>query len=320
MFGHDADYKDSVLERMGLPADTSPERFEEASIQDYLETHYYVKEALKDPTFAQQWNEGKFVTIAKAKDGTRFPLRADTTYYKLKSDGSIGELYFPAMGESYDVHAIQEHLHTPFPFTKKLPKHVKIGFLGPDGKPADAPRRGMAKLWDGFAEIFDDDSPEIARSDLESTPSSEAGSPFVNSPDPKPALPAIPWSSVAADSLGDDSKPRTAPRRAIPELEMPEFPVDLAQPVPAPILPSGMENQMKQTEDWKSPGGVEAEGLEGFLESLDDTDDPTSIPNALDESDDILREDERYKERDDSNENRDESERERREPPEMEEP
>ena len=213
LFGHDADYKDSVLERMGLPTDTSSEQFEEASIQDYLETHYYVKEALKDPTFAQQWNEGKFVTIARAKDGTRFPLRADTTYYELNSDGSIGELYFPAMGESFDVRAIQEHLHTPFPFTKKLPKHVKIGFLGPDGKPADAPRRGMAKLWANFADIFDDDGQEITRSESEAMPSSEAGSPFVNSPEPKPASRILPWSSVATDSPAHDSthKDCTAP-------------------------------------------------------------------------------------------------------------
>ena len=322
--GHDADYKDIVLERMGLPMNASPVEFEETSIQHYLEMHYYVKEALKDPTFAQQWNEGKFVTIARSKDGTRFPLRADTTYYELNSDGSIGELYFPAMGESFDVSAIQEHLHTPFPFTKKLPKHVKIGFIGPDGKPADAPRRGLAKLWGGFADIFDDDGPEITRSESEAAPSSEAElQPPAYASEPKPVSRTSPWSSVA-DSPAHDSTPRTAPRHAVPELEMSEFPADWERPDSASINPSEIENQMKQVEDWKLPGGVEAEELERLLESLEDIDDPTSIPNAPDERE-ILREDERYKDRgnpngnrDESYEEQDESERERREAPEKE--
>ena len=81
---------------------------------------------------------------------------------------------------------------------------------------------------------------------------------------------------------------------------------------------------MKQVEDWKLPDGGEAEELERLLESLEDIDDPTSNPNALDEPE-ILREDERYKGRGDPNGNRDESyeeqdesKRERREAPEKE--
>ena len=315
LFGHDADYKDSVLERMGLPMNASSVEFEETSIQHYLETHYYVKEALKDPTFAQQWSEGKFVTIARAKDGTRFPLRADTTYYELNSDGSIGELYFSAMGESFDVRAIQGHLHTPFPFTKKLPKHVKIGFLGPDGKPADAPRRGMAKIWDGFADIFDDDDPEIARSELEATLPSQAEVQPVNVSEPKPASRTSLWTS-ASDLAADDSTPRSARRHTVPALDMPEFPADLEKANPPSIFPTEMETQIGQAEDWKLPGGVKEEELEGLLESLEDIDDPTSIPNAPDNPE-ILREDERYKDRGDPNGNRDESEGERREAPEM---
>ena len=67
------------------------------------------------------------------------------------------------------------------------------------------------------------------------------------------------------------------------------------------------------------------EELARLLESLEeDIDDPTSNPNVPDEPE-ILREDERYKDRGDPNGNRDESyeeqdesERERREAPEKE--
>ena len=77
-----------------------------------------------------------------------------------------------------------------------------------------------------------------------------------------------------------------------------------------------MKTQIGQAEDWKMPGGVKEEELEGLLESLEDIDDPTSIPNAPNNPE-VLREDERYKDRGDSNGNRDESERERREAREM---
>lgn len=306
LFGHDADYKNSVLERMALPADTSSAQFEETRIQHFLETHYYVKEALKDPTFAQQWNEGKFVTIARAKDGTRFPLRADTTYYELNSDGSIGELHFPAVGDSYDVGAIQEYLHTPFPFTKKLPEHVKIGFIAPDGKPADAPRRGMAKLWGNFAGIFEDDRPEIARSDPSVVHPSEADSQPANAAEPKPVTRSSLWTS-ASDSAMDDSAPPAAPRHAAPTLEMPEFPEGLEQPIPAPTVPSELQNKMKQAEDWKLPGRVEENELERLLKSLADTDDPTTILNLPDESEILHDDNERKKDRSNLNEKRHES-------------
>ena len=322
LFGHDADYKDSVLERMGLPTDASSEQFEETSIQHYLETHYYVNEALKDPTFAQQWNEGKFVTIARAKDGTRFPLRADTTYYELNSDGSIGELHFPAMGKSFDdVFAIQEHLLTPFPFTKKLPEHVKIGFIGPGGKPADAPRRGMAKLWANFADLFDDDGAEISRSESEVVLPLQVDSQPVNASDQKPTSRPSLWTS-ASDSPADDSTPRTAPRAAVRAFEMPELPADLEKANPPSIFPTEIETRMGQAGDWKSPGGLEAKELERLLESLEDADGPTSILNVPDDPK-ILHDDERYKDRGDLNENRDEfyerrddSETDRREAPE----
>ncbi len=306
LFGNDADYKNSVLERMGLPVDTSSAQFEETRIQHFLETHYYVKEALKDPTFAQQWNEGKFVTIARAKDGTRFPLRADTTYYEINSDGSIGELHFPAVGESYDVGAIQEYLHTPFPFTKKLPEHVKIGFIGPDGKPADAPRRGMAKVWGNFAGIFDDDRPEIARSESDVVLPSGTDSQPANVAEPKPVSRSSLWTS-ASDSAVDDSAPVAAPRHAAPSLEMAEFLEGLEQPIPAPIVPPELENQMKQAEDWKFPGGVEAKELDRLLESLEDTDDPTSNLNLPDEPEILHDDDERKKDRSNLNEKRHES-------------
>ena len=323
LFGHDADYKYSVLERMGLPTDTPPERFEEASIQDYLETHYYLKEALKDPTFAQQWNEGKFVTIAKAKDGTRFPMRTDTTYFQLNGNGSIdmGDIVLPAMGLSaQDTEAIMKHLQ-PFPFAEKLPKHVKIGFIGPDGNPVEAPRRGMAKLWGNFAGIFDDDGSKIVRSESGVVHPSEADLQPANTSEPSPVFRSSLWTSES-DSAADDSAPAAAQRHAAPTREMPDFPVDLAQPAPAPILPSGMENQLKQAEDWKLPGRIEAKELEKLLESLEDTDDPTSIPNTLDEPDNILRENQRYKapgdfngSRHESYEEQEEYERERRETP-----
>ena len=306
LFGHDADYKNSVLKRMGLPTDTSPTQFEETSIQHFLETHYYVKEALKDPTFAQQWNEGKFVTIARAKDGTRFPLRADTTYYELNSDGSIGELHFPAVGELFDVGAIQEHLHTPFPFTKKLPKHVKIGFIGPDGKPADAPRRGMAKLWGNFAGIFGDDRPEIARSESGVVLPSEAVLQPANASEPKPVSHSLFWTSESDSAMGD-ATPAAAQHHAAPSLEIPEFPADMQQPATAPILPSVMENQMKQAEDWKFPGGVEAKELERLLKSLEDTDDPPTILNLPDEPEILHGDNERKIDRSNLNENRHES-------------
>ena len=298
------------------------EAYKEAEIQGYLELFYFAKEAKKDPNLARQMDEGIFM-FGRAKDGTPIPMRTDTTYFQLDSDGEFdfGDMVWPAM--DFDVEAIHKHLQ-PYPFAEKLPKHVKIGFLGPDGKPAEAPRRGLGKLWGNFADIFGDDGQEITRSELEATPSSEAGSPFVNSPEPKPAVRTIPWSSVASDSPGDDSTPRTAPRHAIPALEMPEFPANLEQPEPASVIPSEIENQMKQVEDWKFPDGVEAEELERLLESLEDIDDSTSIPDVPDNSE-IRREDGRYKERgdpngnrDESNEEKDESERERREPPEME--
>ena len=321
----DTDSKYFWMNALGLPMDASWEACKEVKIQNYLEVFYYNKHAKKDPILAQQWAEGIFSGLAKANDGSRFPIRADTTYFQLNADGSIGNELYPAVGRSDDDYAaIWEHVYTPFPFTEKLPKNVKIGFIGPDGKPAEAPRRGMAKLWGGFADIFDDDGQEITRFESEATPSSEAGSPFVNSPEPKPAVRTIPWSSVASDSPAYDSTPRTAPHHVVPELEMPEFPSDLEQAEPSSVIPSEIDNQMKPVEDWKFPDGVEAEELERLLESLEDTDDPTSIPDAPDNPE-ILPEDGRYKERGDPNGNRDEfdeeqdeSERDRREPPEME--
>ncbi|MDE0185890.1 MAG: hypothetical protein OXP71_10665 [Candidatus Poribacteria bacterium] len=304
LFGHDADYKNSMLERMGLPADTSPTQFEEARIQHFLETHYYVKEALKDPTFAQQWNEGKFVTIARAKDGTRFPMRADTTYFKLNGNGGVdmGDIVMPAMGLSaQDTDAIMKHLQ-PFPFAEKLPEHVKIGFIGPDGKPADAPRRGMAKLWVNFAGIFEDDRPEIARSEPGVVHPSEADSQPANAFEPKPVSRSSLWTS-ASDSAMDDSAPVAAPRHAAPTLEMPDFPEGLEQPIPAPIVPPKLENQMKQAEDWKSPGRVEVNELERLLKSLEDTGDATFVPNVPDDPE-MLRDNDVYKDRSESNENR----------------
>ena len=327
MFLHaGAEEKIRWLSGLGLPVNSSWEAIKEVQIQDYLEFFYYEKQALQDPILARQMAEGIFM-LGRAKDGTRFPMRTDTTYFQLsgRGDTDIGNMAWPAMGlSSEDIEAIHKHLE-PFPFAEKLPKHVKIGFLGPDGKPAEAPRRGMAKMkiWDGFADIFDDDDPEIARSELEATFPSQAEMQPVNASEPKPVYRTLPWSTEAEPSK-DDSMPRTIPHHAVPELEMPEFPADLEQPEPASVIPSEIENQMKQVEDWQLPGGVTEEELEGLLESLEDIDDPTSIPNAADNPE-ILREDERYKDRGDPNGNRDESyeeqdesEKERREPPEME--
>lgn len=308
LFGHDADYKNSVLERMGLPADTSSAQFEVTRIQHLLETHYYVKEALKDPTFAQQWNEGKFVMIARAKDGTRFPMRADTTYFKLNGNGDVnmGDIVIPAMGLSaQDTDAIMKHLQ-PFPFAEKLPDHVKIGFIGPDGKPADAPRRGMAKLWGNFAGIFDDDRPEIARSESGVVHPAKADLQPANASNPKPVPRSSLWTS-SSDWASDDSAPAAAPRHAAPALDMPEFSADLEQPIPAPTVPSELENQMKLAEDWKFPGGVEAKELERLPESLEDTDDPTTILNLPDEPEILHDDDARNKDRSEPNENRHES-------------
>ncbi len=308
LYGHDADYKNSVLERMGLPADTSSAQFEETRIQHFLETHYYVKEALKDPTFAQQWNEGKFVTIARAKDGTRFPMRADTTYFKLNGNGGVdmGDIVMPAMGLSaQDTDAIMKHLQ-PFPFAEQLPEHVKIGFIGPDGKPAGAPRRGMAKLWGNFAGKFDDDRREIARSESDVVLPSGTDSQPANVAEPKPVSRSSHWTSES-DLAADDSAPAAATRHAGPTLDMPEFPADLEQPIPAPIVPLELENQMKQAEDWKSTGGVEVNELERSLKSLEDTDDPTSILNLPDEPEILHDDDERKIDRSEPNENRHES-------------
>ncbi len=315
------------LSGLGLPTNSSWEAFKAAQIQDYLEFFYYEKEANQDPTLARQMAEGIFM-LGRAKDGTRFPMRTDTTYFRLNGHGdvNIGDMTWPAMGLSGDdIEAIHKYLQ-PFPFAEKLPKNVKIGFLGPDGKPADAPRRGLAKLWENFPDMFDDDGPEITRSESEAAPSSEAESqPPAYASEPKPVSRTSPWSSVA-DSPAHDSTPRTAPRHAVPELEMPEFPADWEQPQPASIIPSEMNNQVGQAEDWKLPDGVKAEELERLLELLEDIDDPTSIPNAPDERE-IVREDRRNKGRGDSNGNRDESyeeqdesERERREAPEKEPP
>ena len=308
LFGHNADYKNLVLRRMGLPADTSSAQFEETRIQHFLETHYYVKEALKDPTFAQQWNEGKFVTIARAKDGTRFPMRTDTTYFELNGNGGIdmADMVLPAMGLSaQDTEAILNHLQ-PFPFAEKLPEHVKIGFIGPDGKPAGAPRRGMAKLWGNFAGIFDDDRPEIARSESGVVLTSDADSQPASASEPKPVSRSSLWTSPP-DSAVDDSAPAAAPRHAAPTLKMPEFPADLEQPARTPIVPSELENQMMQAEDWNSPGGFEAKEFEKLLKSLEDTDGPVSIPNVQDEPEMLHDDDERNKDRGNPNENRHES-------------
>ena len=321
----DTDSKYFWMNALGLPMDASWEACKEVKIQNYLEIFYYTKQARKDPILAQQWTEGIYSGLAKANDGSRFPIRADTTYFQLNADGSIGNELYPAVGRSDDDYsAIWKHVYTPFPFTEKLPKNVKIGFIGPDGKPADAPRRGMAKLWDGFADIFDDDSPEIARSQSSAVFPIQSEVQPVKASEPKPVFRALPDTVEANRPPADDSKPQPKPRHTVPELEMPDFPADLEQPEPASVIPSEIENQMKQVEDWKFPDGVEAEELERFLESLEDIDDSTSISDVPDNSE-ILREDGRYKERgdpngnrDESNEEKDESERERREPPDME--
>ena len=304
-----------------LPSIATWDAYEEAEIQGYLELFYFAKEAEKDPYLAWQMDEGIFM-FGRAKDGTPIPMRTDTTYFQLDSDGEFdfGDMVWPAM--DFDVEAIHKHLQ-PYPFAEKLPKHVKIGFLGPDGKPAEAPRRGMAKLWGRFADIFDDDEPTIARSESEAALPIQAELQPANASEPEPVSRTLP-DTVVANPDADDSKPQPTLRHAVPELEIPEFPTDLEKPEPASVIPSEIENQMKPVEDWKFPDGVDAEELERFLESLEDIIESTSIPDAPDYPE-ILDHDKRYEDRGDPNGNRDEfdeeqeeSDRERREPPEME--
>ena len=164
----------------------------------------------------------------------------------------------------------------------------------------------MAKLWGNFAGIFDDDRPEIARSESGVVLTSDADSQPANAAEPKPVSRSSLWTS-ASDSAVDDSAPAAAPRHAALTLEMPEYPADLEQPAPAPIVPSELENQMKQAEDWKTPGGVEANELERLLKSLEDTDDPTFVPNVPDAPEMLHDDDARNKDRSNLNENRHES-------------